>query len=141
MILQIEQEAISMRECPKCGELNGDNNSSCYKCGAYIGKVENYKKICRTCGTVYSGSKTYCDSCGGDLSVYDPYIPYDAKSRNSGSNTWMYVCTFLIPLLGIIFGCTKLNKDEDLAKNLIALGIVLIVVYGMLSMLLAKCGA
>lgn len=69
-----------MRECPKCGELNGDNNSSCYKCGAYIGKVETYKKICRTCGTVYSGSKTYCDSCGGDLSVYDPYIPMTQRA-------------------------------------------------------------
>ncbi len=119
-----------MRECPKCGELNGENNSRCYKCNAFIGKVETGKKICRVCGTVYNGNKSTCDTCGGSLSTYDPSAAL-AESYRSESHTWMYICTIIIPLIGIILGCVKSSgaKTADLGKRLIILGVILTIVY------------
>ncbi len=34
-----------MKECPKCGELNGDQNERSYKCSEYLGKSAVKKKI------------------------------------------------------------------------------------------------
>lgn len=33
-----------MKTCPKCGELNGNNNTKCYKCSTPLGKIDGYKK-------------------------------------------------------------------------------------------------
>ena len=38
-----------MKQCPKCGELNGDKNERCYKCNEYLGKSAVTKKICPKC--------------------------------------------------------------------------------------------
>ena len=127
-----------MRECPNCGELNGDNNVYCYKCNAFIGAVEYGKKRCPKCDISYPAGKSYCDVCGGSLLTASERARIDYPSSHSSSstsanNTWMYICTFFIPLLGIILGCIKLKEDECLAKNLIILGIVLIVVYAIIS--------
>lgn len=60
-----------MRTCPNCKELNGDDNEYCYKCKTYIGPIDRPKKICRKCGIIYDGNKTYCDTCSGSLSIYN----------------------------------------------------------------------
>ena len=77
-----------MRTCPKCGELNGDNNTECYKCGAIIG-TESYKKKCPYCGAVYNGNKDTCDSCGEKLLVFDDNYYLRKSYTKPQSNTWM----------------------------------------------------
>lgn len=125
-----------MRTCPNCGELNGDNNSRCYKCNTFIGAVSKDKKKCRDCGRIFSAIKDTCDYCNGQLIPYDEnYESYDSKSGSS--NTWMYVCTILFPLLGIIFGCIKMSNDkrDDAGKSLIILGVVLMIAYPIITSL------
>ena len=127
----------TMKTCSKCGELNGDNRSTCYKCGTSIGSVASYKKKCPKCGEVFNGSKDNCDYCGERLVTYDENYYFNQQYGKSNSNTWMYVCTVIIPLLGIILGCVKMSNDkrDDSGKSLIILGVVLMVIYPILTML------
>lgn len=127
-----------MRTCPKCGELNGDNNAHCYKCNTFIGKVGE-KKVCTSCGATFQTDSNSCDRCGGRLTLQDTY---DLQSKYlKSNNTWMYICTIFIPILGIILGCIKLKEDESLAKSLIILGIVLMIIYAIISGICIGCSA
>ncbi len=128
-----------MRECPKCGELNGENNSECYKCGTKINHNLSSKKKCPKCGSIFKGNKDICEYCGEYLVTYDDryYLDQYYNKSYTDSNTWMYVCTVLIPLIGIILGCVKISNDkrDDLGKTLIILGVVLTLVYSFLGLL------
>lgn len=42
-----------MKTCPNCGEMNGEANDKCYKCGADLSE-----RYCTYCDKVYS-SKTH----------------------------------------------------------------------------------
>lgn len=130
-----------MRECPKCGELNGENNARCYKCNTFIGAISNTKKKCLKCDRVYSGNKDSCDDCGTNLVIYDENY-YKQQYSKTDSNTWMYICTIIIPLIGIILGCIKMSNDKrnDSGKHLIILGVTLTAVYPILIVLLMSCG-
>ena len=130
-----------MRTCPKCGELNGDNNTECYKCGAIIGSVASYKKKCPYCGTVYNGNKDTCDSCGERLLVFDDNYYLNQNYTKPQSNTWMYICALIIPLLGIILGCVKLSKDDDTGKSLTIFSVVLTILYPVLTYAFMGCSA
>lgn len=100
-----------MKTCPKCGEINGDNNTRCFKCDAVLGKVISYKKICPNCKTIYSGTKDICDKCQRPLAVYNE--ANTASHSQGGSSTWMYVIAILIPLIGTILGLIYLGRKED----------------------------
>lgn len=124
-----------MRTCPKCGELNGDNNAYCYKCNTLIGPVDYSKKICRKCGTLYSAGKKECDTCGISLSVYDetPSTSYSKRTSYADVDMWMYVVAFLIPIVGIVFGCIHVAKgDKDGARNLFITSIISIVLLAII---------
>lgn len=92
-----------MKQCTHCQAFNADRADHCSECGA---KLPSYAVAGGTGKTGYG---------------------------NSSGNTWMYVCTFFIPILGIILGCIKLKEDEDLAKKLIIFGIVLTIIYIIIS--------
>lgn len=126
-----------MRECPKCGELNGENNVRCYKCNTFIGVVSSIKKKCPDCGRVYSGNKDVCDDCGTTLVTYDENYQRQQNSKTE-SHAWMYLCTIIIPLIGIVLGCIEISKDkkDDSGKNLIIFAVALTVIYPILIMLL-----
>lgn len=129
-----------MRECPNCKELNGDNNSRCWKCNTFLGTVSSYKKKCPDCGSIFNGNKDTCDYCGSTLISYDENYQYSSANKQN-SSTWMYVCTFIIPLIGIILGCIKISNDkrDDSGKSLIILGVILIILYPILSIALYSC--
>lgn len=129
-----EKEKCNMRECPKCGELNGDNNARCYKCNTFIGPVSSYKKICQKCGTIYDGNKSYCDTCGGNLSVYDDTVDTSySKKSTSSVEIWMYVIGFLIPIVGLVLGCIQVGKgDKTGARNLFITSIISIVLLAII---------
>ena len=99
--------------------------------------MASYKKKCPKCGEVFNGSKDNCDYCGERLVTYDENYYFNQQYGKSNSNTWMYVCTVIITLLGIILGCVKMSNDkrDDSGKSLIILGVVLMVIYPILTML------
>lgn len=119
-----------MITCPKCGELNGNDRSTCYKCGAAFGAAEYYKKICPKCGHIYSSRTDVCTSCGSRLGVYSG--PPSHNSDSNSSNTWMYVLAVLIPIVGLILGFIQIGRgNNNIGKHLIILSIVLSIIYSL----------
>lgn len=111
-----------MRKCPKCGELNGDNNTRCYQCGAVIGPVSSYQKICPKCKKIYSDRADTCEDCHVPLTMYTKDLAYDS---GKGSNFWMYIVAVLLPLIGVILGLIYLARKEDsIGKNVLITAIV-----------------
>lgn len=130
-----------MRTCPKCNELNGDNRTECWKCKAFLGAADTYKKICPKCGLIFSQKTESCDKCGGRLSVYSENTDYGA-SNSDNSGCWMYVVSVLIPLVGIILGCIYIaRKEDELGKSLIITGVISNVIVVILGLMLASCTA
>lgn len=119
-----------MLTCPKCKELNGNDRSTCYKCGTKLPETArnstSRRIFCPNCGMSNPAKAVSCSSCGSRLER--PRIT--TYSSDSESHTWLYVLSFLIPLLGIILGCISYAKGEnDLAKKLIITSIVLSLLY------------
>lgn len=123
-----------MRKCPKCGELNGDNNTSCYKCGAAIGPVSSYQKICPKCKKIYSDRADTCEDCHIPLTMYTKNLTYDS---GNGPEGWMYAIAILLPMIGIILGLIYLARKEDsIGKSLLIAAIVANIVWVALSFLI-----
>ena len=123
-----------MKTCPKCKEINGENQIKCFKCGETIGVISSYKKFCPKCGQIYSSQTTNCETCSTRLEVKDTRTSY---AQSGGSDTWMYIVGILIPIVGIILGCIAIAKDDnELGKSLIITSIVVPMVISVLLMLL-----
>ena len=119
-----------MRECPKCGELNGNNSTRCYKCNAALGPVMDYKKVCPKCKMIYSAKKDTCDRCHIPLAVYNEEI---LNSSGGGTDGWMYLIAVLFPLIGIIMGLIYLARQEDhIGKSLLITSIVTSFIWGII---------
>ena len=119
-----------MKECPKCGELNGDTNGRCYKCNTALESVPSYKKICPKCKTIYSAKKDTCDQCHIPLAVYNQEI---LENSGIGTDRGMFVIALLFPLIGIIMGLIYLARQEDdVGKSVLITSIVAGVVWGII---------
>lgn len=111
-----------MIPCPKCGELNGDNSSTCFRCGAAFPKRPDYKKICPKCGRIYDARQDTCTNCPDvRLSVYTGESEYySGGASGGGGEIWMYIVGILIPVVGIILGCVYIARgDDELGKSVL----------------------
>ena len=125
-----------MRTCPKCNELNGKNRTTCWQYDTFIGPIEMFKKICRSCGSIFDQKIEHCNKCGDLLSVYSGDISNHVEDTDNGE-MWMFVVSIIIPLLGIILGLIYIaRKDDDLGKSLIITSIlaniILIILFAIL---------
>ena len=127
-----------MKTCPNCKELNGEHSTHCWKCNTFLGAPDPYKKVCPKCGEIYSSKAETCEKCGTRLAVYGTE-QYQGSSDNSseGLGCWLYVVSFLIPLVGLIMGCVHLSKgNNDAGKGLLITGVVSMVFWPLLTVLL-----
>ena len=124
-----------MKTCPNCKELNGENQTHCWKCNTFLGAADTYKKVCPKCGTIYSSKSETCERCGTRLSVYGQGQLY--HDETDSASAWIYVVSFLIPLIGFIMGCVYISKEEpDMGKSLIITGAVSMAIWFILVLLL-----
>ena len=125
-----------MKQCPKCGELNGDKNERCYKCNEYLGKSAVTKKICPKCLTTYYDSELdFCPKCHERLKDSDSVstASYSGGSYRVNVPVWAYIVSFLLPMVGIIIGLIYLARGEDgVAKRLILFSVIVSVVAAFL---------
>lgn len=116
-----------MKECPKCGELNGDNNERCYKCNTVLEAAPSYR-VCPKCKTIYSAKSQTCERCGVPLAVYTAEMSY---ASTGSADKWMYVIAVLFPLIGIILGMIYLaRREDDIGKPVLIASVVASIVWG-----------
>ena len=129
-----------MISCPKCGELNGDNSSTCFRCGAVFPTRADYKKICPKCGQIFDARQDYCTDCPDmRLSVYTGEQEYSGGASRSRGEIWMYIVGVLIPIVGIILGCVYIARgDDDLGKSVLLTSIFVPFIIGIVFMVLGN---
>jgi len=102
---KIEKMLPKEIKCSKCEGPNSFENDECVFCGAKLDKKKYY-------------SLEYYESQCADI---------ETESGGEG-NTFRYVISFLIPLIGYILGAILLSKDsaeeKAVGQNCIILGIV-----------------
>ena len=111
-----------MKTCPNCGEMNGEANDKCYKCGADLSQISGERRCCPYCNEIYSPKVETCPKCERPTVVFDPFTMKQTYNGGSDVETWMYVIAFLIPIVGLVLGCIQVGKnDKTGGKNLISL--------------------
>ncbi len=117
----------------------------CFKCGADLGPVGSYKKVCPKCGLVYESKSEKCDKCGERLAVLDdrPAVTTRQKSASKDyMDGWLYVVAILFPVVGILLGCAYIIRHDDfVGKRMIILSLVFMVLWGILLWALTSCAA
>ena len=127
-----------MKECPNCGELNGDQNVNCFKCNTPLKSVRTTKRICPKCMQVYFDSELEsCPTCHTTLRDYESVSTSSYDYSNSGGYSevpmWEYIIAVLLPGIGIIMGLIYLARGEDdIAKRIIMVSIIVCVVCGII---------
>lgn len=128
-----EKEKCNMKTCPNCGELNGDNNTTCYKCGNDISNISTVKRYCEYCKEIYAPKIKECPKCGMPTIEYDPITMSQVHNRKNAVEPWMYIVSFLIPIVGLVLGCIQVGKgDKTGARNLFITSIISIVLLAII---------
>lgn len=129
-----------MKTCPKCGELNGDDRSDCFKCKTKLPNTGKLRKVCPQCGALYTYSpqKMECDDCGVRLQVQS----YDSNASTQGyAEWWHYAVAILFPLIGLIMGLVYLSRgDDELGRTMMVTVVICFVIQVVLGIMLAACG-
>ena len=74
-----------MKTCPNCGEMNGEANDKCYKCGADLSQISGERRCCPYCNEIYSPKVETCPKCERPTVVFDPFTM--KQTYNGGSAT------------------------------------------------------
>lgn len=150
-----------MKRCPKCGTYNPDTETRCTSCDAKLpentvqpitAKATTTPKRCPVCGFVNEPGVHRCVKCDARIDGSRPPVAkvpsnYGSKPSFSGSShssygvdTWMYVISFLIPIVGIILGIVYVSQGRsDDAKGLFIAGILGIIIGAVLSGFVSFC--
>lgn len=78
---------ITLKTCVKCSELNGNNRTDCWKCGATL------------------------PAPAASITADGPGALPAAKSQGKPA-FWQYLLAFFFPLVGIIMGAIALSRHE-----------------------------
>ena len=124
---------MAKKVCKKCGEDNWASASMCVVCGESLKSCEivgenteaidgvSGKRICSQCGEEIKVNSTNCPYCGGFVSKVKksnkvPMSCYQ-NEKNDKSNVLIYILSFLIPLVGLIWGGIFLMKEDSYKKE------------------------
>ena len=118
-----ERGEYTVKKCPKCGEVNGNSNTACFRCGTIIGPADSYQKICPSCGLVYSSRAERCEKCGTVLAVYSDPLERQELELEESRPSWPYVVAVLVPWVGILIGLIFLGQKEPEAPGVIGTSI------------------
>lgn len=139
---------MKKRVCPKCGEKSPISAYSCLHCNSSLTSAEIVEvddsvdvlkvksisgtnlNVCHKCGCRIKPNSITCTTCGANISrkVTNPTTEPLSNSNSNGNNTFLYVLSFLIPLVGFVAGGIMLTNDDsdkkDAGKKCVILGTV-----------------
>ena len=101
---------MALVRCNECGSEISDKAKKCPKCG-----YEKSSKYCPECGKALSINAVLCPECGfsynGNMNrATNTTANYNGE--NYGLAIAGFVCSFLFPLLGLIFGIVVLSSNK-----------------------------
>ena len=113
------------KQCPHCGKIPPADGKFCVQCDSYLGgadaqkqpgveKAQEPMKICQTCGSIIKKSAILCPVCKkmADRPIPTESVP-PANTKSNGFAIAGFVLSFLVPLLGLIFGAIGKGKAKD----------------------------
>lgn len=107
---------MALIKCNECGADISDKARKCPNCGC-----ERSKKFCPECGKALSESANVCPECGYSFTNNNNVNPAAIyNGENYGLSIAGLVCSFLVPILGLIFGIIALSSNkgkQNSAKN------------------------
>lgn len=134
---------VIKKVCPKCGDTFSTSIQYCPECNVLLKseEVEDTayikKEYCPYCKNEIKSGTRNCPHCGeliakGTTKVLEHYS-YNSDSNNSGdNNVFLYVVSFLIPLVGFIAGGILLTSDDyykkSSGKTCLILGVISIII-------------
>lgn len=115
---------MALVRCEECGNEMSDHAKACPSCG-----YENNFMFCPECGKKISRRAFSCPECGYVLNNnVSTTNDYNNNNDKSGMAVASLICSFLIPLLGLILGIVVLNayKGKNNSSKTMALIAVII---------------
>lgn len=84
------------------------------------------KKTCLMCGGTFMANSNTCPECNGKL-VNSSELP--TTNHSYPLEMWEIIISIIIPIIGIIMGLIKLNKDDrENGKKLIIISVIAFVI-------------
>ena len=111
--------------CKYCGKEIEDNVVTCPNCGRWVGevppsdlmleeKIEKKKMFCKYCGAETEEDAVVCTTCGRWIKdIPSSELEKEEKELLQGNGMAVagFVCSFLVPILGWIFGGIGLSRS------------------------------
>lgn len=125
--------------CPSCKKEIEDNSKFCPHCGTMQTPTSieptpaieiDYSKVkvCRSCNRIIPTNAWICPNCGHMADLTQTPNPEELPKEKNGIAVAGFICSFFIPLLGLIFGCVGLSRSKkrnDKGKGLSIAAIII----------------
>ncbi|MFD0716634.1 zinc ribbon domain-containing protein [Paenibacillus sp. GCM10027626] len=149
---------MAVRTCPSCGEANSENAIQCIVCSSSLknAPIEGTPDADKNLDQLFGAKSTHCWHCNEKVEQDALRCKYCGSTiikptRNEGryyssggegspdgcAIFLLFAATFIIPLVGLIVGGIFVFNDDpgkrDLGKGLLIFGLVMIVIFSLLS--------
>lgn len=117
---------MSLVKCKKCKKEISTTAKFCPNCGE-----SNEKKFCRECGKEMAITDTSCKSCGyiaNEQTFYNRPQPVSNKGEKYEIGLIALICSFLVPIAGLVLGIMAMNANKGLKNDARTMGLVATIV-------------
>lgn len=113
---------MALVKCEECGNEMSDRAKACPSCGR-----ENNYIFCPECGKKLSNKAFLCPDCGYTVNA-NSISNSDNHDDKHGMAIAALICSFLIPLLGLVFGIIVLSANKGKSNSSKTMGLVAVIV-------------
>ena len=113
---------MALVKCEECGNEMSDRAKACPNCGR-----ENNFIFCRECGKKISNKAFICPDCGCAINA-NTVNTNNTEDDKHGIAIAGIICSFLVPILGLIFGIIALNANKGKSNSSKTMGLVAVIV-------------
>lgn len=113
---------MALVKCEECGNDMSDRAKACPSCGR-----ENNFIFCRECGKKLSSRAFICPECGCAINA-NAISTNNVEDDKHGIAVAGVICSFLVPLLGLIFGIIALNANKGKSNSSKTMGLIAVII-------------
>jgi len=114
---------VALVKCEECGNEMSDRAKACPSCGR-----ENNFIFCPECGKKLSNKAFICPECGCAINGKSITNSNNTDDDKHGMAVAGIICSFFVPLLGLIFGIIVLNANKGKSNSSKTMGLISVIV-------------